>query len=161
MWKRNLPKKGWKIFCTILRQKNGVRKEKHFSTLPEARNWLADQQYNDRHDLVVANPNMTVDVWFEFWLNHLILTLHRIPGRNYQERYTHNIQPVLGNMLIADVKPMHCKAVLNRMDTEYAGSTIRQTYITMGTMFRSAIMNDIIAASDGWCSVYETGSRSR
>ena len=40
---------------------------------------------------------------------------------------------------------MHCKAVLNRMDTEYAGSTIRQTYITMGTMFRSAIMNDIIA----------------
>lgn len=48
-------------------------------------------------------------------------------------------------MLIADVKPMHCKAVLNRMDTEYAGSTIRQTYITMGTMFRSAIMNDIIA----------------
>ena len=52
--------------------KNGVRKEKHFSTLPEARNWLADQQYNDRHDLVVANPNMTVDVWF--------VTLHRIPG---------------------------------------------------------------------------------
>ena len=33
--------------------KNGVRKEKHFSTLPEARNWLADQQYNDRHDLVL------------------------------------------------------------------------------------------------------------
>ena len=48
-------------------------------------------------------------------------------------------------MPIAEVKPMHCKAVLNRMDTEYAGSTIRQTYITMGTMFRSAIMNDIIA----------------
>lgn len=125
--------------------KNGVRKEKHFSTLPEARNWLADQQYNDRHDLVVANPNMTVDVWFEFWLNHLICDLAPNTRRNYQERYTHNIQPVLGNMLIADVKPMHCKAVLNRMDTEYAGSTIRQTYIAMGTMFRSAIMNDIIA----------------
>ena len=86
--------------------KNGVRKEKHFSTLPEARNWLADQQYNDRHDLVVANPNMTVDVWFEFWLNHLICDLAPNTRRNYQERYTHNIQPVLGNMLIADVKPM-------------------------------------------------------
>ena len=55
--------------------KNGVRKEKHFSTLPEARNWLADQQYNDRHDLVVANSNMTVDAWFKFWLNHLICDL--------------------------------------------------------------------------------------
>ena len=125
--------------------KNGVRKEKHFSTLPEARNWLADQQYNDRHDLVVANSNMTVDAWFKFWLNHLICDLAPNTRRNYQERYTHNIQPVLGAMPIAEVKPMHCKAVLNRMDTEYAGSTIRQTYITMGTMFRSAIMNDIIA----------------
>lgn len=71
--------------------KNGVRKEKHFSTLPEARNWLADQQYNDRHDLVVANPNMTVDVWFEFWLNHLICDLAPNTRRNYQERYTHII----------------------------------------------------------------------
>ena len=31
------------------------------------------------------------------------------------------------------------------METEYAGSTIRQTYISMGTMFKSAVMNDIIA----------------
>ena len=47
-------------------------------------------------------------------------------------------------MRLADVKPMHCKLVLNRMDAEYAGSTIRQTYIAMGTMFRSAVMNDLI-----------------
>ena len=125
--------------------KNGVRKEKHFSTLPEARNWLADQQYNDRHNLVVANSNMTVDAWFEFWLNHLICDLAPNTRRNYQERYKWNIQPVIGSMCIADVKPMHCKAVLNRMETTYAGSTIRQAYITMGTMLKSAVMNDIIA----------------
>lgn len=65
--------------------------------------------------------------------------------RNYRERYEKNIQPLIGTMCIADVKPMHCKAVLNRMETEYAGSTIRQTYISMGTMFKSAVMNDIIA----------------
>ena len=47
-------------------------------------------------------------------------------------------------MCIGDVKPMHCKAVLNRMETTYTGSTIRQTYITMGAMFKSAVMNDII-----------------
>lgn len=50
-----------------------------------------------------------------------------------------------GAMCIADVKPMHCKAVLNRMETTYAGSTIRQAYITMGTMLKPAVMNDIIA----------------
>ena len=47
-------------------------------------------------------------------------------------------------MRMVDVKPMHCKIVLNRMDTAYAGSTIRQTYIAMGTMFRAAVNNDMI-----------------
>ena len=47
-------------------------------------------------------------------------------------------------MCMADVKPMHCKMILNRMMAVYAGSTIRQAYIAMGTMFRAAVMNDII-----------------
>lgn len=34
---------------------------------------------------------------------------------------------------------------MNRMEESYAGSTIRQAYIAMGTMFRSALMNDLIA----------------
>ena len=48
-------------------------------------------------------------------------------------------------MLIANVKPMHCKKVFIQMDADYAGSTIRQAYITMGTMFKAAKMNDLIA----------------
>ncbi len=30
------------------------------------------------------------------------------------------------------------------MDEDYAGSTIKQTYITMGTMFKAALMNSLI-----------------
>ena len=48
-------------------------------------------------------------------------------------------------MRLTDVKPMYCKMVLNQMEADYAGSTIRQTYIAMGTMFRAALMNDLIA----------------
>lgn len=51
----------------------------------------------------------------------------------------------MGKMKLSDVKPMHCKKVLIQMDDSYAGSTIRQAYITMGTMFKSAKMNDLIA----------------
>jgi len=39
---------------------------------------------------------------------------------------------------------MHCKKILNKMEPKYAASTIAQTYITMGTMFKSALMNDVI-----------------
>ena len=124
--------------------KNGKRKEKHFLTLPEARNWLADMQYEDKHDVYNPSSEMTVDAWFEFWITNLIADLSPITRRNYRERYEYNIQPVIGTMRLCDVKPMHCKIVLNRMDATYAGSTIRQTYIAMGTMFRAAVMNDMI-----------------
>lgn len=64
--------------------------------------------------------------------------------RNYQERYEKNIQPVIGHMMMSDIKPMHCKVILNRMEATYAGSTIRQTYIAMGTFFKAALMNEVI-----------------
>lgn len=124
--------------------KNGSRREMHFNTLPEARNWLADEQYGQRHGIVTSSSDMTVDMWFDYWMTNLICDLAPNTKCNYLERYRHNIQPVIGSIKMCDVKPMHCKIVLNRMDATYAGSTIRQTYITMGTMFRSAVMNDII-----------------
>ena len=124
--------------------KSGKRLEKYFDTLPEARNWLADVKYEEKHGIATTS-DMTVDDWFSFWMNNLICDLAPNTRRNYQDRYTRNIQPVIGKMCISDVKPMHCKAVLNRMDEVYAGSTIRQAYITMGTFFRAAVMNDVIS----------------
>ena len=124
--------------------KDGSRREKHFDTLPEAKNWLADSQYEDKHDMVVANTDMTVDMWFTFWIENLVCDLSPNTTRNYCERYRRNIPPVMGTMRLSDVRPMHCKLVLNRMDATYAGSTIRQAYITMGTMFRAAVRNKII-----------------
>lgn len=78
-------------------------------------------------------------------MDNLICGLAPNTRRNYRERYGQNIQPVIGSMLVSDVKPMHCKVILNRMEAEYAGSTIRQTYIAMGTMLRAAVNNDIIS----------------
>lgn len=125
--------------------KRGKRHEKYFPTLPEARNWIADAKYADKHENVFIPKDMTVDSWFDYWITNIVGDLAPNTLRNYRERYQHNIQPILGGMLLADVKPMHCKLVLNKMDEDYAGSTIRQTFIAMGTMFKSALMNDMIA----------------
>lgn len=124
--------------------KSGKRREKYFKSLPEAKNWLSDARYEERHNLATTFPDMTVDEWFDFWIGNIVCDLAPNTIRNYRERYSFNVQPVMGAMCMVDVKPMHCKAVLNRMESSYAGSTIRQTYITMGTMFKSAVMNDII-----------------
>ena len=124
--------------------KLGNRHEKYFNTVPEAHNWIEDSKYADKHEGIFVATEITVDEWFEFWIENIVGDLAPNTLRNYRERYKFNIQPVIGKMAIANVKPMHCKRVLLKMDETYAGSTIRQTYICMGTMFKAALMNDLI-----------------
>lgn len=125
--------------------KSGKRVEKYFDTLPEARNWLADARYEDTHGSTGVTSSVSVNEWFQYWYDNLIVDLSPNTRRNYKERYEKNIKPYIGSMCMSDVKPMNCKLVLNRMLDDYAGSTIKQTYIAMGTMFRSAVMNDVIS----------------
>ena len=124
--------------------KAGKRHEKYFQTIPEARNWIEQAKYADKHEDMFCPSDTTVDAWFSFWIENIVGDLAPNTLRNYRERYKQNIQPIIGKMLLSDVKPMHCKKVLLSMDADYAGSTIRQTYITMGTMFKAAKMNDLI-----------------
>jgi len=123
----------------------GKRQEKCFSTVQEARNWLEKAKYEDKHSKVFVPTEMTVDSWFEYWIENIVGDLAPNTTRNYRERYKQNIQPVIGSLRLSDVKPLHCKMVLNNMEDDYAGSTIRQTFIAMGTLFKSALMNDLIA----------------
>ena len=90
----------------------GKRSVKCFSTLPEAKNWLADAKYQDQHGMIPSGSDMSVDAWFEFWMNHLICDLSPNTRRNYRERYEHNVRDFIGKMCICNVKPMHCKAIL-------------------------------------------------
>ena len=124
--------------------KTGKRHEKYLPTLPEARNWIEESKYADAHEDVFVATDTTVDQWFDFWIENIVGDLAPNTLRNYRERYVHNIQSVMGKMMIANVKPMHCKKVFIQMDADYAGSTIRQTYITMGTLLKAAKMNDLI-----------------
>ena len=131
--------------------KTGKRHEKYLPTLPEARNWIEESKYANAHEDVFVATDTTVDQWFDFWIENIVGDLAPNTLRNYRERYVHNIQPVMGKMMIANVKPMHCKKVFIQMDADYAGSTIRQAYITMGTMFKAAKIdvNGTLTAAGG------------
>lgn len=128
--------------CT---DKAGKRTEKCFQNLRDAQNWQKEQQFHQLYPSVKPKPvPMTVNAWETFWRENLLTGLAANTIRNYRERYEKNVKPILGDMLLTDVKPMHCKTVLNSMTASYAGSTIRQTYITMGTMFKAAKENGLI-----------------
>ena len=132
------------LFVARFVNRYGKRVEKSFPTLPQARNWLDESRYAARHSNVLAPADMLVDDWFKFWIENIVCDLAPNTVRNYRERYNRNIKPFLGRLKLQEVKPLNCKMVLNSMEKDYAGSTIRQTYIAMGTMFKSALMNDMI-----------------
>ena len=148
------------LYYARCRNYRGEREERCFKTLPEARNWRQEQLYLRLHpeSQPAVSSDMTVDAWFNRWVKDVVGNRAPNTVRNYRERYEHNIQPFIGSMLLRDVKQIDCQRILNAMEDDYAGSTIRQTYMTMGTFFKSARENDLIAKHpmDGVHHTYAT-----
>ena len=126
--------------------KNGIRQEQYFKSIPEARNWLEKARYEDKHGISNISADMTVDEWFDIWLESVSEALEDNTIKNYVDRYTINVKPIIGKIKLDNVKPIHCQKIINQMEKdEYAPSTIGQTYTTMGTLFKAAIANGYIS----------------
>ena len=125
---------------------HGKKGWKKCDTLAEAKNWRQEQLYLCSHPELrtTVSPDMTVDAWFNNWINRISDDLAPNTIRNYRERYEHNIQPFIGSMRLRDVKPMDCDAIFKAMKKNYADSTIDQTYTTIGTFFKNAKDNGFI-----------------
>lgn len=123
----------------------GKRCTKYFTNVPEARNWLEEARYLDKHNNIPMSSDLTVDQWYDIWSTNVVGDAALNTRRIREDRYRLNIQSVIGQMPIADVKPMHCKQVFRLMEDHYSGSTMQQAYVTMGTLFKSAAENDLIS----------------
>lgn len=125
--------------------KLGTRRHKRFKKLQECRKWIADSTYINEHSDISAPAEMLVDSWFEYWISIKKKTVRYNTVRNYRERYKHNIQPVIGKMVLSEVKPLHCQLIFNQMaEKGYRTSTIYQTRIALFNMLEFARENDVI-----------------
>lgn len=134
------------LYTARFTDRNGKRKQQYFKKLQECRQWLADAQFQDEHGDINASSDMTVDAWFEYWIENIKSgsTKHNTV-RNYKERYKYNIKICMGDMLLKDVKPLHCQNVLNQMSMgDYKDSTIKLARITMNVLFDDAVDNGLI-----------------
>ena len=128
--------------------KFGKRRHKRFKKLQECRAWIADAMYVDEHSDISMPANMLVDQWFEYWIGIKKKTVRPNTVRNYTERYRHNIQPLIGKMVLSDVKPLHCQKIFYDMaDQDYRTSTIYQTRITLYNMFEFAKENEVLRSN--------------
>lgn len=125
--------------------KYGKRRQKRFKKLHECRQWIADASYIDEHSNIAQASDMIVDAWFDYWIEIKRKTVRPNTVRNYTERYNRNIKPVIGKMLLTDVKPLHCQKIfLDMADEGYRTTTIYQSRIALYNMLEFAKENDVI-----------------
>lgn len=141
--------------------KLGKRRQKYFKKLQDCRNWLADAQFEDEHGNVLQGENPTVDAWYNYWIDNVKGDNIRFnTRRNYNERYERNIKPLIGDMFLKEVKPLHCQNVLNQMSDKYANSVIGHSRLVMWMLFDSAVENELLSKNPVTKSVKCTSGRN-
>lgn len=122
-------------------RRDGSRKEKNFTKVTDAREWLSEQKYLDN---TIGTGDMTVDDWYRHWITDFkkdVVAENTL--KSYSTRYKVNVKDSIGKMKLCDVKQIHCQRILNEMYecAEYAQGTMEQTQITMHAIFKGAIEN--------------------
>lgn len=127
---------------------NGDRITKVFKKLPEAKIWLRDSSYDDAHSKIKPSKknDITINAWFEYWMCNFMY--HRIKYNtriSYERYYKNRIEPIIGYMLLSQIKPMDCQAVLNLcMTKKDASDSISKVRSIMKNMFDTAIENELM-----------------
>lgn len=145
---RNISQEKTGFYCGRFTDKNGKRKVKRFKKLQKCRQWLAEAMFADEHSDIRNPMEMTVDAWYECFMETKRREVRKNTVRNYERKYTQHIKDIIGAMKIVDVKPMHCQKVLNVMaDKGLANSTINGVKDVMITIFECAVNNDVIVSN--------------
>lgn len=133
------------LYTARFTNKKGKRVQKYFSKLQECRKWLADAQYACEHNDVLYGGVPTVNAWFNFWIDSIKGENIKYNTRTiYRNRYKFNIEPYVGDMLINEIRPLHCQNILNNMTNEYSDESIQRTRTVLKMLFESAVENEII-----------------
>lgn len=126
--------------------RSGKRVKREFAKLAECRAWIADAQFEDEHGSALFAKEPTVAAWYQYWIDNVKGNNIRYnTRRNYNERFERNINPLIGGMLLKDVKPIHCQNVLMQMTDKHANTTIEHSRRVMWSMFACAVENDLIS----------------
>ena len=129
--------------------RTGKRIQKYFSKLQECRKWAADTQYEIAHGNVLYSENPIFEKWFLYWLEKIKKPeVKESTLRLRQNLWKNHIQPVIGNLKIQDIKPLHCSEVLNIMTQKgLKYSIVDNVRCTMHDCFECAVDNHLIVSN--------------
>lgn len=128
--------------------KTGLRQSKRFDTLNEAKLWLSEQEYLDRHSNRMCPTSLILDAWYDSWIKGKTRTVREGTLQVYRRSYDTHIRPLLGRMKLVDIKVYHCQQVVETMaDAGLHSSTIDTARRVLKSLLDDAVENQIISAS--------------
>lgn len=142
--------------------RTGKRMQRYFHKLQECRAWIAEAQFEDEHGNAIFSDSPTADAWFRYWLDEVkgdsIKTQSKV---QYETRWRTAISPVIGNMELAEIKPIHCQHLLNLLNGAHRISYIQYTKTLLSSVLECAAENELIAKNPISKSVKPTGGKPK
>lgn len=134
------------LYTARFTDKLGKRRQQYFKKLQECRQWLADAQFKDEDGGINTSGDMTLTAWFNYWIENIkSANVKKNTIESYTNRFKNNIEPYIGNMILKEIKPLHCQNILNQMVmSDYKNSTIGMIRNAMKLLFDDAVENELI-----------------
>lgn len=124
---------------------NGKKYEATGKTEAEAIMKLAEKLAAAKRGEEVVSGSMTVDAWFEQWIE-----MYKIPKGltentiyNYRVEYENHLRPYIGKMKLAKVKNHHLQSAINLLQGKSA-SLVKKVYGMTRSMFHRARQSRLI-----------------
>lgn len=126
---------------------NGETYTRDNANLKELVQELEDLRYEVKHGLKGKGDQITLDAWFDVWLNvHKKKSIKESTQVRYYDFYHRYIKKQLGKQKIANIAPLTLERLFqNLANKDYSTKTIRDVYNILNSMFKYAIHNRLIA----------------
>lgn len=127
-------------------QYNGEIYTKDNADLKQLIREMEDLRYEVKHGIKGKGDNITLDTWFDLWLNtHKRRTIKESTQMRYDDFYRRYMHKQIGRYRIADINPFLLERLLQNMaDKDYSTKTIRDVYNILNAMLKYAVHNRII-----------------
>ena len=125
---------------------NGCRYTLYDRDLDELQRKMRTALYEMEHGIYGKLTNITLDKWFEFWINEYKLeSVKNSTIILYATNYERYVKEVLGGRKLASIKPLHIQKLYNNMKHQGLSlGTIQIVNSVLNNLFTQAIKNDLI-----------------
>lgn len=123
----------------------GERYTVYGKTSSECKKKLNDLTYELTHGLYVKPQNMTVDAWFEEWIEIYKKPTVKLPTiKRYINAYENHISPVIGKRKVQDIQSQTLQKLLNDLHEQGIDATMKLVFIVLKGIFDQALKNQMM-----------------